>query len=481
MRLPKYKIFIAIIDFVLVFFTLIFSFSKIVSKKNDLTNIFLDENLYILILFILVSVVFIFIQQANNLYKINIFLSRANQTVYLLKSVFLFSLLLVFTSFLLKAIDILASRIFVLTASVLVFSVMFFFRVVLLQKFYRIFAKNNLINKNILIIGAGKAGQFLFKRLNITKGLGIKVVGFLDDYRQIGEEVASGIQVLGDINALKELKKKMNISEVIIAIDNIGYDRIVEILDQCKKLNLLVKVSSDLFDIIPQKIEIEKYNNIPLVNASPQIHSEISLFFKRIIDLLVAILGIVLLSPLLLVVSALILFSSKGPIIYKQIRIGKNGKPFNFYKFRSMRMADAKTEDKRKQAMIDFMKNGKSQNGNNAKVVDEQRITSIGKFIRKTSIDELPQLINVLKGEMSLVGPRPCLPYEYENLEDWQKRRFDVLPGCTGVWQVLGRSEVSFKDSIVLDLYYINNMSPWLDLQLILKTIPVMILSKGGK
>ena len=137
-------------------------------------------------------------------------------------------------------------------------------------------------------------------------------------------------------------------------------------------------------------------------------------------------------------------------------------------------------DEVRKKKMIEFMKKGQDQSGS-MKIINDSRVTWIGKIIRKTSLDELPQLINVLKGDMSLVGPRPCLPYEYENYDDWQKRRVSVIPGCTGVWQVLGRSQVSFKDSVVLDLYYINNMSPWLDLQLILQTIPTMIFLRGGK
>ena len=135
-------------------------------------------------------------------------------------------------------------------------------------------------------------------------------------------------------------------------------------------------------------------------------------------------------------------------------------------------------EDRRKQ-MLDFMKNENSDAGQ--KIINESRITWIGKIIRKTSLDELPQLLNVLKGDMSLVGPRPCLPYEYENYDEWQKRRVQVIPGCTGVWQVWGRSSVSFKESVVLDLYYINNMSPWFDFQIMLQTLPVILTGRGAK
>jgi lipopolysaccharide/colanic/teichoic acid biosynthesis glycosyltransferase len=133
-------------------------------------------------------------------------------------------------------------------------------------------------------------------------------------------------------------------------------------------------------------------------------------------------------------------------------------------------------DEKRKAMMLEFM-----VNNNACKIIDEGRITPIGRFIRKTSLDELPQLYNVIRGDMSIVGPRPCLGYEFEHYSDWQKRRVNGIPGCTGIWQVSGRSNVSFNDSIVLDLYYLMKMSPWYDIKLILKTIPVMLFSRGGK
>jgi len=131
--------------------------------------------------------------------------------------------------------------------------------------------------------------------------------------------------------------------------------------------------------------------------------------------------------------------------------------------------------------MIDLIKGNNNNKGGSTKVVNPTRITKFGKFIRKYSLDELPQLFNVIKGDMSLVGPRPCLPYEYEVYDDWHKRRLSVKPGCTGLWQVTARSEVSFEDSVILDIYYIQNISPWLDLQLLLKTIPVLLTGKGGE
>jgi lipopolysaccharide/colanic/teichoic acid biosynthesis glycosyltransferase len=177
----------------------------------------------------------------------------------------------------------------------------------------------------------------------------------------------------------------------------------------------------------------------------------------------------------IITIAVIIKLTSKGPVIYIQKRVGLNGRLFNFYKFRSMYANDGEDE-KRKAMMLDFMKND-----NAGKIIDEGRVTAIGRFIRKTSLDELPQLYNVIRGDMSIVGPRPCLWYEFENYTEWQKRRVNVVPGCTGVWQVSGRSSVSFNDSIVLDLYYLMKMSPMYDIKLILKTIPVMLLSRGGK
>jgi undecaprenyl-phosphate galactose phosphotransferase len=348
------------------------------------------------------------------------------------------------------------------------------------KKLYELFSRHKLIQRNILIIGAGEAGQSLAAKLILEKGLGVNIIGFLDDNKKVGFEIITGKKIIGTINNLNTLSKKLRIDEIIIAIDNISYERLLEILDTCRQVDAILKISSDLFQIIPQKVMTEKYHDIPVINVSCQINASFSLITKRIFDIIVASVGLFFLSPVLGIVAILIKLSSQGPIIYTHFRIGKDGQPFIFYKFRSMIVSNI-DDGLRKKRMIDFINEKNNRHDPDKKIVDENRITWIGKFIRKTSIDELPQLINVIKGNMSLVGPRPCLLYEYDHLEEWQKKRFSVLPGCTGVWQVLGRSSVSFTDSVVLDLYYINNMSPWLDLQLILKTVPVMVFGKGGK
>jgi undecaprenyl-phosphate galactose phosphotransferase len=232
-------------------------------------------------------------------------------------------------------------------------------------------------------------------------------------------------------------------------------------------------------NIIPQKFITEKYSNLPVIDLSNFSGNHFPEIKKRIFDLCFALGGLILFSPFLVIIIFAIKLTSKGPVFFKQVRIGKNGVPFSFYKFRTMYLS-IHDDVERKEKMINFMKSNNA-NGNGTKIISNSRITNIGHLLRKISLDELPQLFNVLKGDMSIVGPRPCLPYEYENYDNWQKRRVNVTPGCTGVWQVTGRSSVSFKDSVILDLYYINKMSSWMDLKLTFKTIPVMLFGRGGK
>jgi len=188
--------------------------------------------------------------------------------------------------------------------------------------------------------------------------------------------------------------------------------------------------------------------------------------FKRLIDIIGALFGLILLSPILIIVGFLIKLESKGPIIFAQKRVGLNGKEFKMYKFRSM-VANAE-EIKEK------LKEKNEMSGPMFKIKDDPRITKVGKFIRKTSIDELPQLINVLKGDMSLVGPRPSLPSEVKEFESWMLKRLDVKPGITCYWQVMGRNNIDFENWMKLDIKYVNERSLWLDIKLIFKTFFVL-------
>jgi undecaprenyl-phosphate galactose phosphotransferase len=334
--------------------------------------------------------------------------------------------------------------------------------------------------RNVVIVGNGKSGKLLATKLLYENPLGLNILGFVDEERHTGDFVVAGKKVLGNLDDLTEIVQNRIVDELIIAIDNESYERFFDIVDHCKGLNVPIRMTSNLLDVVHQRLQIEKYSDIPVIDVAPQYNDSFTLGLKRLSDVLIASFGIMSLSPVFAIIALLVKLSSPGPIFFKQKRIGKDGVEFDFYKFRSMKQIKGEDED-RKKKMIEFMKNGADKNASDTKVVIESRVTRIGKIIRKTSLDELPQLFNVIRGDMSLVGPRPCLPYEFENYPEWQKRRVSVIPGCTGVWQVWGRSLVTYQESVVLDLYYINNMSPWLDIQLIFQTVPVMLFSRGAK
>lgn len=208
------------------------------------------------------------------------------------------------------------------------------------------------------------------------------------------------------------------------------------------------------------------------------------LYLKRIMDIFGAGLGIIIFSPIILLISIFIKLTSSGPVIFKQIRTGYGGRPFQFYKFRTMFVNDEKIHKKYIREFIaknSAYETDHKRNEQIYKVTDDPRVTRVGKFLRRTSVDELPQLLNVLKGDMSLVGPRPPLPYEVELYDLWHRRRFlEAKPGITGLWQINGRSSTSFNDMVRLDLAYVNSWSIWLDLKILFKTIKIMLLMDGA-
>lgn len=481
MKLPRYKYILAVFDFFSIFFILLILSNYSLLHNNENLIIYFFNNFPVLFIYLVISSIFIFILQSNNLYKINFFLVSSNHLTYLIRSLIYTWIIFILISFLLKQKIFIDSRLFVFYGFIV--SIVYFFitRVLFFEKIIFKNFGSNILKRRVLIYGAGKNGKLLSTKFAIENPYGIEIIGFIDDDINLSGKIINGYKVLCDINGLEDIILKSKVDEIIISIENSDYDTIINIIEKCKKYDIMIKIASNLFEVIPNKLIVEKIHDIPFINISPNLKSNFFFIIKRLVDLIGSLIGILLLLPLFIIIGLLVKLTSPGPIIIKQKRIGKYGEPFNFYKFRSMYVVNEKEEEKRKKEMIDFIKNKKNGLNGETKIIDITRLTKIGKFIRKTSLDELPQLFNVIKGEMSLVGPRPCLPYEYENLEEWQKKRFDVLPGCTGVWQVFGRSKVNYKESVIMDLYYINNISPWLDLQLIIKTIPVMVFAKGGK
>ena len=475
-RIPKYKFYFVVFDFLII--ALSFQTTALfVWKTNNLSfEYFFKPFFDIFFLYLVISTIFAFIFQYNGLYKINVILNKASHLTSVIKSLFFGILTVIVLSFIFKYFEVFYSRLTLFTFSIIYLAFLFIIRVEILRNVF-LKLRNKQFKRNFIIIGAGKSGKLLATKIILEDSMGINIIGFIDDNKNIGEDIVAGKKVLGTINQIQIIIKQNKVDEILVVMDNVSYDRLLEVIDICKELEVNVRLTSELFDIVTKKVSTEKYADFPVVDVSSRINRRFNLIFKRAFDILTSIIGLILLSPIFLSIAILVKLSSPGPIFFYQERIGREGRAFKFYKFRSMFVSNGEDEERRNM-MLDFIKN---DFGNGKKVIDEARVTKIGRIIRKTSLDELPQLFNVIKGDMSLVGPRPCLPYEFENYASWQKRRVNVLPGCTGVWQVTGRSSVSFKDSIVLDLYYINNMSPWLDLQILLKTIPVMLFARGGK
>jgi undecaprenyl-phosphate galactose phosphotransferase len=352
-------------------------------------------------------------------------------------------------------------------------------RVGIFRPAFLILAKKNLYFRNALIVGGGDSARLLATTLALSNPYAVRVKGFLDDREPVGKTLVLGMKVLGRIKEGPSVIRKFKVREVLVALDDVSHERMLSILDSFRKTRVSIKVASPLYDVLPRRLFIERYGEIALTGIANRTSSGFHAMSKRIFDVVLTSAGLLVLAPFLILLAVLIRLDSKCPVLYKQTRIGKNGKPFKFYKFRSMKI-DTDKDESRVQKVAEFIQGGHNGNGS-TKIVDDSRVTRVGRLLRRTSMDELPQLINVLKGEMSLVGPRPCLPYELEHYKDWHKERLSVTPGCTGIWQVNGRSEVGFDEMVVLDLYYINNASLLLDLQLILKTIPVMLFGRGAE
>ncbi len=475
----RYKYFFGAADFLILLFSFLIS---IYVLRNDTSVSFIAFYTSVpeipLLLFV-TSLIILLVFQYNGLYRLDIILNRTTHFIHLLKAIYYSSLMIILLSFLIDSRLLLDSRLLILFFFFVSVGLFFVIRLELLKILFVELSQTS-FKRNVIIVGNGKSGKLLATKLIYENPIGLNILGFVDEDRHTGDFVVAGKKVLGNYNDLAELIRKHKVDELIIAIENESYESFFQILDYCKTLKVPIRITSVLLGVINQTLQVEKYSDIPVINVAPKYNDRFTLGLKRYSDIAISLLALIALSPFLSFIALFVKFSSTGPVLFKQTRIGKDGKPFQFYKFRSMKQLKGEDEE-RKKMMISFMKNEAVTNAIDTKIIDESRVTWVGKIIRKTSLDELPQLLNVLKGEMSLVGPRPCLPYEYENYDEWQKRRVSVIPGCTGVWQVWGRSVVTFQESVVLDMYYVNNMSPWLDLQLIFQTVPVMLFSRGAK
>jgi undecaprenyl-phosphate galactose phosphotransferase len=416
----------------------------------------------------------------NQMYRINVYLSVTRQLQHLAQSLLYSVVGIALLSFFTKSKIIVDSRLVMLLFFAISFSMLAIMRIGVFRSVFKFIASLDINPRTLLILGAGPRGVRLGAMLAERNEYHLHLVGFLDDTKPMGSDAIPDVPVLGRTRDVMKIVKRFRVQEILFCPEGLTDEKSLEILDLCAKTRACILVGSDQFGIIPRRLNLESYGDIPvfgIMNGAPAFAEPL---LKRALDPVAALISLILLSPLLLATAVAIKLDSHGPILFMQKRVGKNGRQFTFYKFRSM-LVGSDGNERRKDKLRDFISEAESEEKGSTKIVDETRITRIGRFIRKTSIDELPQLLNVLKGDMSLVGPRPCLPYEWESYAGWHKRRLNVMPGCTGVWQVLGRSEVGFRDMVILDLFYAYNVSFHLDVWLVLKTIPVMLFGTGGK
>jgi exopolysaccharide biosynthesis polyprenyl glycosylphosphotransferase len=343
----------------------------------------------------------------------------------------------------------------------------------ILTKWYlssnRVGAENSL---NVLIIGSGRRARFLADRLRHIPAIKPNIVGFLDPLGQSAGRREED-NVLGHVDTISEVLRDNVIDEVIVAVPRAMLDDVSIIFSACEEEGVHLKFMADIHDFNAARTRLTRLGDIPLLSFEPVAQSESALVLKRIFDIIVTLVAIPILLPCLVVTAVAIKVDSRGPLIFTQTRVGLHKRPFQMFKFRSMVMdAEAKMKE------IEHLNEA---DGPNFKIKDDPRVTRVGRFIRKTSIDELPQLFNVLKGDMSLVGPRPMSLRDVALFDRGiQRKRFSVRPGITCLWQISGRSDLSFDDWLRLDLAYIESWSLLEDIKILLLTIPVVLKRKGA-
>ena len=325
---------------------------------------------------------------------------------------------------------------------------------------------------NLMVVGSGRLGKLMMQQIAASAYLGYRVVGFVHD----GEEPPSDFgrfKVLGTMRDLDTVIRGNRISDVVIALPSHQHEQIMRTVRVCERAGADFKLVPDLYELSLSRIDVDALEGIPLIGLRRSLTNSWQYRVKRLIDMVGAVVTLIVTAPLWALIALAIKLDSPGPVLLKQTRLGYRGQAFGCYKFRSMYInADQMLQKLREE-------NGGDERGK-FKLKHDPRRTRVGRFIRRASIDELPQILNVLRGEMSLVGPRPPVPAEYDRYEDWEKARLEMPPGITGLWQVRGRSDIDFDEMVLMDLYYIENWRLQLDIQILFQTIPAVLSRRGA-
>jgi len=327
----------------------------------------------------------------------------------------------------------------------------------------------------MLILGTNARAIEFAQKIKEQPGRGYQILGFVDeDWSGLSDFKASGVKLVSDYEGLAEYLRRNVVDEVAIYLPLRSYHQhATQVAELCQEHGIAMRLATDIFGLRTSGARAEYFNGAYHISTYTGVRDEWPLIVKRAIDLAISFTLLLLLSPLLVAVAIAIKLTSEGPVFFRQERLGLNKRRFFIYKFRTM-VPNA-------EKLLANLESKNEVSGPVFKIKDDPRITGIGKFLRRTSIDELPQLLNILKGEMSLVGPRPLPKRDYEGFsEDWQRRRFSVRPGITCLWQVEGRSSIPFEQWMRLDLQYMDEWSLWLDLKILARTIPAVLRGSGA-
>ena len=365
------------------------------------------------------------------------------------------------------------SRMFIAVFWILSFILLVIFRYIV----KKILEKYQLLQIPVLIIGAGKTAELLVQGIKNDAGMGYKIIGLLED-NQVEKGILENYPVLGKFSDAEQVIAKYNINHVFIAVPGLEQGKLTKLIYKVQPLVKSMGVIPNLVGVPMGGIEAESLFNekLMLLRLKNNLARPINRWIKTVFDYVLTITGTIVILPILIIIALWIYKDSPGPVIFKHRRIGKNGKEFNCYKFRSM-CVDAK---ERLEQLLKTDPEAKAEWEKDFKLKNDPRITKSGAFLRKTSLDELPQIFNVLKGEMSLVGPRPIIKDEMVRYGEYINDYLMVKPGITGMWQVSGRSDTDYKQRVQLDSWYVRNWSVWLDTMLLWRTGKIVLQCKGA-
>ncbi|MHB1380888.1 MAG: sugar transferase [Thermoleophilia bacterium] len=399
--------------------------------------------------------------------------SRLNESMIILRGVFIAFMLLVSAAFVLEGIALPATYnfsrpgIFVMIAC--------FVPMLFVIRFFAHYHQTRLFGsggwrKKMIIVGAGDEGRQVYEHFNTKNWLGVNCLGFVDPRIKVSPVADSPL--LGSVKDLPRLVREEGVEEVVIALPPTDHKVMEEIVNNGVRHDVKVRIIPDSFAYPYSDLDIQEYDGLAMIEVKQPHLDAMHKGIKRAMDIGIALVMLLIHLPLWIILALAIRLTSPGPAIFRQTRLGKDGKTFEMMKFRSM-VEDAHVIRK-------TLERSNEASGPMFKMKEDPRVTPLGRFIRRASLDEIPQIMNVLKGEMSFVGPRPPLPEEVSRYRAHHLKRLAVRPGITGLWQVSGRDRRDFEEMSRLDLYYIENWSIWLDLKIILKTIPTVLARRGA-